>query len=60
MHITEPHIVREFKRKIDELYIRMRNCKTPMVVEVQPVDYAAICVEKIGPSPYPRDTCTPP
>jgi hypothetical protein len=31
---------------IDELHIRLRNCKTPMVTEGQSVDYAAIRASK--------------
>jgi hypothetical protein len=60
MHTAKPHIVRESKIKIDKLHIRMRNRKTPMVVEGQSVDYATIRAEKKGPSPYPQDAYTHP
>jgi hypothetical protein len=60
MHTAKPHIVWESKIKIDELHIRLRNYKTPMMVEGQFIDYAAIRAEKIGPSLYPPDVYTPP
>jgi hypothetical protein len=37
----------------------MRNCKTPMMVEAQSADCAAIHDMKKGPSPYPPGACTP-
>jgi hypothetical protein len=45
--------------KLGELHIRLRNCKTPKMMEGQYVNYAAIHAAKRGPSPYPPAVCTP-
>jgi hypothetical protein len=45
--------------KLGELHIRLRNCKTPKMMEGQCADYAAIHAAKRGPSPYPPGACTP-
>jgi hypothetical protein len=43
MHIAATHKVPKAERiKLGELHVKMRNCKTPKVVEGQSVDYAAI------------------
>jgi hypothetical protein len=54
MHTAKPHTVWESKLtiKIDELHIRLRNCKMPIVIEDQSEDYATIRAEKKDPSPY--------
>jgi hypothetical protein len=48
MHTAKPHTVWESKLtiKIDELHIRLRNCKMPIVIKGQSEDYATIRAEK--------------
>jgi hypothetical protein len=54
MHTATTHKVPEAKGdKLGELHIRMRNCKTPKMVEGRFVDYAVIHAAKRGLSQYP-------
>jgi hypothetical protein len=47
------------KDKLDELCIRMRNYKTPKLVEGQSADYVVIHNARKGPSLYSPAVCTP-
>jgi hypothetical protein len=61
MHTATTHEVQEvIIKKLDELYIRMRNSKTLKLTEGQSVDYAAIHAPRRGISPYPLGAYTPP
>jgi hypothetical protein len=49
MHIAATHKVHKVHgKKLDELHIRMRNCRTSKMVEGQSIDYAAIHTVKIS------------
>jgi hypothetical protein len=61
MYTATTHKVHKINgNKLGELHIRMRNYKTPNMVEGQSEDYAAIHATKRGLLQYPPGAYTPP